>query len=134
MTRSTSSFGAVFRFDPLIGVAGGLAEVAWVGVYSAATPFDASGVARGVTETLVPRIGSSTLVIPLGIGIHILAVMLGTAPSAILRSAEARLGGAMPQLGISVGIFLVIWVANFMEILYLANPLVALPSIPSRMF
>ncbi len=78
----------------------------------------------------MPSIGSSTLAIPLGIGIHIaLAVMLGTARTAILRSAELRLRGAMPQLGISVGILLVIWATIFMAILYLANPLVALPPI-----
>ena len=82
----------------------------------------------------MPSIGSSTLAMPLGIGIHIaLAVMLGTALTAVLRSAEPRLRGAMPQLGISVGILLVIWAANFMAILYLANPLVALPPITSRM-
>ncbi len=82
----------------------------------------------------MPSIGSSTLAIPLGIGIHIaLAVMLGTALTAVLRSPEPRIRGAMPQLGISVEIFLVIWAANFMAILYLANPLVALPPITSRM-
>ena len=123
MTRSTSSFGAVLRFGALVGVAGGLAEVAWVGVYSAATQLDASDVARGVTETLMPSVGSSTLAIPLGLGIHmVLAVILGIALTAVLRSAETRLGGALPQLGMSVGVLLVIWAVNFLVVLPELNP------------
>ena len=94
-----------------------------VSVYSAATPLDASDVARGVTETLMPSVGSSTLAIPLGLGIHmVLAVILGIALTAVLRSAEARLGGALPQLGMSVGILLVIWAVNFLVVLPELNP------------
>jgi hypothetical protein len=99
------------------GVAGGIAEVAWISLYAAATGSDAAFVARGVTETL--RIDASAPVMA-GIAIHMgIAAMLGMALAAAF--APLRLEGAR-LYAVLAGALACVWAVNFMIVLPLTNP------------
>ena len=107
----------ILTMGVLAGSAGGIAEVAWISLYAAATGSDAALVARGVTETL--RIDASAPVLA-GIAIHMgIAAMLGMALAAAL--APLRLEGA--RLYAILGCALAgVWAINFMVVLPLLNP------------
>jgi hypothetical protein len=107
----------VLTIGVVAGLAGGLAEVAWISLYAAVTSSDAALVARGVTETL--RINSPAPVLA-GVSIHFaLAALLGIAVAfAIqpLRLAGARLFGA------TLWALAAVWAVNFMIVLPSLNP------------
>ena len=115
MKRET--IGRVLTAGALAGVAGGIAEVAWISLYAAATGGDAASVARGVTDTvgigILPPIAG-------GVAIHMaLAAILGMAVAAALvptRLHGARLYGAM------IGALSAVWAINFLVVLPLINP------------
>jgi hypothetical protein len=107
----------VLTIGVLAGLAGGVAEVAWISLYAAATASDAAVVARGVTETL--RITSSAPVLA-GISIHMaIAAVLGMTLVAAL--APLRLEGARLYATLA-GVLACVWAINFMIVLPLINP------------
>jgi|tagenome__1003787_1003787.scaffolds.fasta_scaffold19051567_1 hypothetical protein len=99
------------------GLAGGIAEVAWISMYAVVTGSDTAMVARGITETL--QINSPSPVVA-GLSIHIaLAALLGIAVAFALRPLRlkgARLFGAM------LWALAAVWAINFMVVLPVLNP------------
>ena len=115
MKRET--MGRVLAVGALAGVAGGIAEVAWIWMYAAGSGADAASVARGVTDTV--GIGALPPVAG-GVAIHmVLAAILGmvvTVALAPMRLRGARLYGAM------MWVLAAVWAVNFMIVLPLINP------------
>jgi hypothetical protein len=115
MKRET--MGRVLAVGALAGVAGGIAEVAWIWMYAAGTGADAASVARGVTDTV--GIGALPPVAG-GVAIHmVLAAILGMVVAvalAPLRLHGARLYGAM------IWMLAAVWAVNFLIVLPLINP------------
>jgi hypothetical protein len=103
------------------GLAGGAAEIAWVGFYGAATGTPVAGVARGVTAALglsgVPHAAA------LGIALHmLLAVMLGVAVVAAFRSSLLSSINAWSQSALVVLTLAVVWSVNFLLVLPHLDP------------
>jgi len=103
----------------LAGVAGGLAEVAWVSLYAAVTGWDAATVARGVTDTL--RLTTEAPVAA-GIAIHMgIAATLGVAVAAALRPLRAQLDAFAFHVAV-IGVLAAVWAINFQLVLPVINP------------
>ena len=125
---------STFLLGAIVGAAGGLAEVAWVALYSAATGGDAEIIAKGVTTAA----GVSTLfpnaLIGVGVAIHMaLSLALGIALAFGWRSATKRCAPIGPY-GFCIAVLLVVWVVNFFVILPLASPgFIALVSYPASL-
>jgi hypothetical protein len=112
------AIGRVLSVGALAGLAGGVAEVVWILIYSAATGSDAALVARGVTDTV--GIGSMPPIAG-GVAIHMsLAAILGMAVAAALRPMH-RVSAASLYAAVMVALAAV-WVVNFLVVLPLINP------------
>ena len=61
------------------GIAGGIAEIGWVGLYATATGISLNLVARGIVESVVPSLSTSAWAVGLGVFIHLsLAVAMSS--------------------------------------------------------
>ncbi|MGP0090833.1 MAG: hypothetical protein ACLPKB_12875 [Xanthobacteraceae bacterium] len=110
------------RHGVVAGVAGGLAEIAWVTLYAAATGTDPATLARGVMTAT----GVSTLFptpVALGVTIHMaLAVVLGIALSFGWRALSShRLEMASP-LPFVLAALVGVWAVNFFVVLPIISP------------
>ena len=100
MTTGRRIASDIFTFGILAGVAGGLAEIAWIWLYAAATGGNAAVLARGVTiaagaSALLPQAPVST-----GIAVHmILAAMLGIRARRSVAGAGPHTGRRRPVCG-----------------------------------
>jgi hypothetical protein len=107
----------------LAGLAGGLAEIVWVSLYSLATGANAAVVARSVTtavgaENLLPASPMSA-----GIVIHmLLAAGLGIALAFAWHGLAGRGRGLAPRYLFVLAALLGIWAMNFLIILPLISP------------
>jgi hypothetical protein len=112
-----SSYGRVLTIGILAGLAGGVAEVAWVSLYAAMTGAKAAAVARGVTDTMGIGVSSPAAI---GVAIHMaLAAILGIVVAAAL--APTRLEGVR-LYGALIWALAGVWTVNFMIVLPLINP------------
>ncbi|MBI2717673.1 MAG: hypothetical protein HY245_01285 [Rhizobiales bacterium] len=106
----------------LAGLAGGLAEVAWIWVYGKLGYIDAGSVARGVSEAL----GVETVADPIlfGIGVHMaLAVALGIALAHAIQPLLARAGtGHLLVYASVISALAVVWAVNFLIVLPILSP------------
>jgi hypothetical protein len=118
MTKVTQF--SIMRTGAFAGIAGGLAEIAWVTLYAGMTGADPAALARGVTTAA----GISTLLpVALGIGVHMaLAAMLGI----ILVFAWRALAAKRPHLGNPYPFMLTalaaVWTINFLVVLPIVSP------------
>ena len=121
MTTSTSP-SPFLRPVLLAGIAGGLAEIAWVSSYAALGPVSSAQVAREVTSTVLGS-GAGALAPALGILIHmVLAIAVAAGFAALLwRHVERRFGGAGVMVA-SLATLLAIWTVNFYVVLPAINP------------
>lgn len=105
------------------GLAGGVAEIAWILLYAQVSASDAVAVATGVTASLFPALGASGAAVPLGIIVHmVLAVALGMAIAAGLRIVAPRLAGTLLEPVTVVGCLVAVWAVNFLVVLPVINP------------
>lgn len=113
-----------FRLLALIAaLAGGLAEIIWVGLYSAFTPLTAASVAREVTASLLPAYAAGVAGVWLGILIHVLlSVALGFAFAYALWRPFAYTRGGLATLIVSMTALGLIWAVNFFLLLPVVNP------------
>ena len=113
MKRGT--IGRELTIGTIAGLAGGVAEVAWIWTYAAATNMDAATVARAVTDTV--GIGAQSPVAG-GVATHmVLAAILGIAVAFALRPLRGiRLYAAMTS------VLALVWAVNFLVVLPLVNP------------
>src|SRR5262249_54157975 len=103
MIAAKTRFLEVAHVGIIAGLAGGLAEVAWIGVYGAISGVSVDLVAQGVTRSIVPSFGASSSSAWVGIFIHlILAIGLGVgvafAIRFLLRGHNQVYAGVLPYL------------------------------------
>lgn len=119
-TDDSSSWGILII---LAGLLGGLAEIAWVSVYSYLTPVSAIEISRQVLTAVIPSIADSYFAPLLGVFIHLLlSVLLAIVFAAtVLRPVARRYG----SIGITLACLMtlaVVWKINFFVVLPLINP------------
>jgi hypothetical protein len=115
-------FQALYR-GIVAGVAGGLAEIAWVTLYAGLTGGNAATVARGVTTAA----GASALLpsspVELGVAVHMsLAVTLGIALSytwSALHNCRPTLSGPYPFVLTALA---GVWAISFFVVLPIVSP------------
>lgn len=123
MTTGRLSGRDVFRYGVLAGAAGGLAEMIWVSIYSAATGGDAALLARGVTTA----VGMSALLpsapVMSGISVHMaLAVLLGVALTGLSQSVVGLRSPAANLYTLSLVALAAVWAMNFLVVLPAVSP------------
>ncbi len=106
------------RHGVVAGVAGGLAEIAWVTLYAGATGADPATLARGVTTAAGVNALFPSAPVAVGVTTHmVLAVTLGIALSfgwRALSSHRSDIAGLLPfMLAALVGV----WAVNFFVLL-----------------
>jgi hypothetical protein len=118
LTRPASAHG-LLRTGLLIGLAGGLAEIVAVSLYSAATGGNAAMVARHVASA-VGLDGASALT---GILVHMgLAVALGIALCAFVQILNRRLVRDAVISLFMIGSLALVWVINYFVVLPAVSP------------
>lgn len=106
------------------GLCGGVAEMAWVGLYTYGSPVPPSGVARQIAATVFPG-GAGAWATPLtGVGIHLaLSAVLGIVFVAALRAlSQAPAGRVRAQWAWALGALSAVWAVNFLWLLPALNP------------
>jgi hypothetical protein len=105
------------------GLCGGLAEIAWIAVYSSATSTNGIEVARQVTASLSPIAADWATAPALGVVIHmVLALALaGALVPFLLRCATPRPGPCTIIAGATV-LLVIVWAVNFFLVLPALNP------------
>ncbi len=111
------------RTGLLAGLAGGLAEILWVGFYAADGSADAGAVAFEVGRTLLPTLAPSQSAIWLGVAVHmVLAAGLGVLFLSALRIAGSRISSPVLVAGAALAFGAGIWAVNFLLLLPRLNP------------
>ena len=106
----------------IAGVAGGLAEIAWVTLYAAATGGNAALLARGVTTATGVDALFPAAAVEAGVTIHMgLAVLLGIALSHAWHAYSERGGRARPY-AFMLAALAGVWGINFFVVLPLLHP------------
>lgn len=101
------------------GLAGGLAEVLWIGGSAAVLGIDAARVAREVAATVVPAAAATA---ELGLAVHF---ALSLALAAVFSYASERIGphaGLGVRLAAAVVLLAAVWAVNFLVVLPWLNP------------
>ena len=111
------------RQGVIAGAAGGLAEIAWVTLYAAATGANPATLAHGVTTAA----GVSALFPenPTGLGVTVhmgLAVTLGIALAFAWRMLSSRRLGTINPFPFMVAALAVVWAINFFVVLPIVSP------------
>lgn len=105
------------------GMAGGLAEVAWVGLYCMFKPLSGGDVAREITASVFPGLAALPSAALLGVAIHFLLSLLLAAGFVFATSrlftprwrAAGLFAGALVALAL-------VWAVNFFIVLPAINP------------
>jgi hypothetical protein len=122
-TMARPALAGIVRRGIAAGAAGGVAEVLWISIYSAATGASAAAVARGVTDAIGVNALLPTASLVFGITIHMtIAVALGIALAMALRAFSAH----MPQRAVScafvLAVLIGVWAINFFIVLPSISP------------
>jgi hypothetical protein len=118
-----SRFAGTLRAGVLAGIAGGLAEIAWIALYSASTGVPAEPVVRGIVFTLVPALAESSWSIPLGVLIHLgLALALGVGLAIAFGKFAGRSAFVFSEFGLTMVTLTAVWAVNFLIVLPYLNP------------
>jgi hypothetical protein len=102
----------------IAGLAGGLAEMAWVAFYSAWSPVSAAEVARGIAATVVAGAAGAPWAPWAGVGIHLaLSLALGAAfVLALWTLSPGRPGSRLVWSG-AIATAVTVWAVNFLLVL-----------------
>lgn len=107
------------RHGLLAGLAGGLAEVAWIWAYAAFADADAGAVARGVTAALIS--GPTAAPVMVGLAIHMaLAAALGVTLAIALGPLWRQ--GRLDSYGTTLTALAGVWAVNFLIVLPQLSP------------
>lgn len=113
----------VLRLFLLAGLAGGLAEVLWVSLYSLAAPASAAEIARQITATIAPAASLAPLAPAFGVIIHfVLSLLLATAFGLAIWAPFASRLGTVGALASAVSALAAVWAVNFFLVLPALNP------------
>ena len=103
------------------GIAGGLAEILWISVYSAGVGGGAVSVARGVAAAV--GLGGAPGAATLGVVLHMaLAALLGVAVIATLVSLPVRWRNWQSEVSVALIALAAVWAVNFLVILPVLSP------------
>lgn len=112
-----------FYLIALAGLAGGLAEIFWIGVYSTMTQVGGLEISRQITATLIPEWAGLLIAPVLGVAIHlVLSVILAFICCSVFIEPLARRFGHTWILPGSVFLLASVWLINFMVLLPVINP------------
>lgn len=116
------------------GLAGGLAEVLWVAIYSVLTGSDVSEIASQVTVSVFPALGGAAGTVWLGLGIHFGLSLLLAAGFVLVVGRSLVYRPARTAIA-AVAALAAVWVVNFLLILPVLNPaFIALLPYPVTLF
>jgi hypothetical protein len=120
--RESRSVGTL-QAGAAAGMAGGLAEIAWIIFYGSVTGTPTEPVARGVVMTLIPAWAASPWSAWLGILIHLtLAGALGLGLAVAVRQLARGRGAGYSQFGLVMLALAAVWAVNFFIALPYFNP------------
>lgn len=107
----------------LAGFCAGMAEVIWVGSYTAVTGSSSVDIAREITASLFPSLANMPLAPLLGIAIHFalsvaLALAFGLLVWRPFASKLNRVRGAL----VGIALLCMVWAINFFMVLPSLNP------------
>jgi hypothetical protein len=122
-TSRSSHVAGILIIGTLGGIAGGLAEIGWIGVYGIATGTPLSPVARGIVESMTPALAASAWALAFGVFIHLgLAVVLGIALTLVVRLVLRRSEASNTVFGLTLLFLTAVWALNFFVVLPQVNP------------
>src|SRR6185437_3631259 len=102
------------RQGAIAGAAGGLAEIAWVTLYAAATGANPAALARGVTTAAGMNALFPADPIALGVVAHMgIAVTLGIALSFVWQALSSRHTQTISPFPFTVAALAAVWAINF---------------------
>ena len=105
------------------GLAGGLSEIFWIGMYSAMTLTGGIEICRRITAAVIPAWAELSIAPLLGVVIHlVLSVLLAFFFCAVFVEPVTRKFGHSVILPGSIIILACIWMLNFFVILPVINP------------
>lgn len=123
MKSNAEGTRGLIRLFLFAGLAGGLAEVGWVGFYGLVTPLSAVEVARQVTASVIPAAAALPFAAALGLVIHfVLSLLLGVAFGLTAWLPFARRLGATGAMAAAVTGLVAVWAVNFFVVLPGLNP------------
>jgi hypothetical protein len=106
------------RHGVVAGVAGGLAEIAWVTLYAGATGVDPSTLARAVTTAAGVSALFPSAPVALGVTVHmLLAAVLGIGLSFSWRALSSRRSDIASPLPFMLAALVGVWAINFFVLL-----------------
>lgn len=112
-----------WKLGALAGIAGGLAEIAWILLYSKLGNIDGSLVAQGVTSTFSGSLAVSSAGVTLGIIIHMMiAILLGIAIATFSRILLPPTRFKLMEPCFVISILIGVWALNFHLVLPVINP------------
>lgn len=123
--RTSTSAGTVETLvtGALGGLAGGAAEIAWIGLYGAATGTPVNAVARGIVGSVIPALVTSAWATELGVLIHLgLAVALGIGLALAVPLLVRRSEASHSEFAVTILILTAVWAVNFLVVLPHVNP------------
>ena len=107
----------------LAGLAGGLAEILWISMYSAATHAAGWEISRQITASVIPALAGSAIAPVLGVVMHlVLSIILAFLCCKVFIDPVARRLGQAVILPASMVVLGGVWVINFLVILPVINP------------
>ena len=122
-TQSSQHRSQALVVGALAGLAGGLAEIGWVALYSTLSGTPATPVARGIVEAVIPALAPSSHAAEVGILIHLgLAIALGISLVLALHRLGRRRHFAPPELAWVTLALATVWAVNFFVVLPQLSP------------
>jgi hypothetical protein len=122
-TLKSSRVVETLAIGALGGIAGGCAEIAWIALYGAATGTPTDPVARGIVDSVIPALTTSSWAASLGIVIHlVLAIALGVVLALALRLVARRTGAGRLEFPLVMLALAAVWAVNFFVALPHLNP------------
>jgi hypothetical protein len=107
----------------LAGLAGGLSEILWIGIYSAVTHVDGLEIARQITAALYPAWVDLAVAPILGMVIHlVLSVVIALLCCKIFIEPLVRRLGQAVILPVCMAVLAGVWVISFLVILPVIDP------------
>lgn len=106
----------------LAGMAGGVAEIVWVGLYCTVSPLTGAEVSREVTAAVIPALAPGSTGVALGIVIHqVLAVALAFVFAWVVWRPWTSRGPALGNLIVGAAVLSAVWAMNFFVIVPMLN-------------
>jgi hypothetical protein len=122
---STTNHRLPITLDTLMlaGLAGGIAEVAWVALYCTFVPLDSAEVLRQIVVTASPTLAASPTAPAIGMLMHMgLAVALAIGYGHFMRGAIPQRSSLAASILSGAVALATVWAINFFVLLPILNP------------